>query len=76
MSEHIQKPKRKKRIQVNILIRMVLSFIIAIAINDSKAIKDIKNKSQSERKQHHDEMEEQRRSLQREVRQQVLRLKR
>ncbi|EHS55970.1 sensor histidine kinase [Paenibacillus sp. Aloe-11] len=34
MSEYIQKPKRKKRIQVNILIRMVLSFIIAIAIND------------------------------------------
>ncbi|MEE4564201.1 HAMP domain-containing sensor histidine kinase [Paenibacillus polymyxa] len=34
MNEHIQKPKRKKRIQVNILIRMVLSLIIAIAIND------------------------------------------
>ncbi|SEK02514.1 sensor histidine kinase [Paenibacillus polymyxa] len=33
MNEHIQKPKRKKRIQVNILIRMVLSLIIAIAIN-------------------------------------------
>lgn len=42
----------------------------------SKAIKDIKNRSQSERKQHHDEMEEQRRSLQKKVRQQVLRLKR
>ncbi|MBP1173176.1 HAMP domain-containing protein [Paenibacillus sp. OT2-17] len=34
MNEHVQKSKRKKRIQVNILIRMVLSFIIAIAIND------------------------------------------
>ncbi|MGG4105724.1 HAMP domain-containing sensor histidine kinase [Paenibacillus lautus] len=33
MTEHGQKPKRKK-IQVNILIRMVLSLIIAIAIND------------------------------------------
>ncbi|MFE0557037.1 sensor histidine kinase [Paenibacillus sp. NPDC058910] len=33
MTEHGQKPKRKK-IQVNILIRMVLSLIIAMAIND------------------------------------------
>ncbi|MDN4080325.1 HAMP domain-containing sensor histidine kinase [Paenibacillus polymyxa] len=33
MNELIQKPKRKKRIQVNILIRMVLSLIIALAIN-------------------------------------------
>ncbi|ALP37452.1 hypothetical protein ASL14_15930 [Paenibacillus sp. IHB B 3084] len=42
----------------------------------SNAIKDVKNMSQSERKQHHDEMEEQHRSQQKEVRQQVLRLKR
>ncbi|MFM9278440.1 sensor histidine kinase [Paenibacillus jiagnxiensis] len=34
MNEHVQEPKRKKKIQVNILIRMVLSLIIAIAIND------------------------------------------
>ncbi|MGP0580110.1 hypothetical protein ACTP13_24330 [Paenibacillus peoriae] len=42
----------------------------------SNVIKDVKNKSQSERKQHHDEMEEQRRSQQKEVKKQVLRLKR
>ncbi|AUO07080.1 hypothetical protein NS115_01110 [Paenibacillus jamilae] len=42
----------------------------------SNAIKHIKNKSQRERKQHHDDMEEQRRSQQKEVRQQVLHLKR
>ncbi|MFB5266358.1 sensor histidine kinase [Paenibacillus enshidis] len=34
MNEHVQEPKRKHRIQVNILIRMVLSLIVAIAIND------------------------------------------
>lgn len=35
MNEHLQEPKRKKKIQINILIRIVLSLIIAIAINDS-----------------------------------------
>ncbi|OZB90704.1 cell wall metabolism sensor histidine kinase WalK [Paenibacillus sp. XY044] len=34
MNDHVQEPKRKKRIQVHILIRMVLSLIIATAIND------------------------------------------
>ncbi|MBP1173167.1 signal transduction histidine kinase [Paenibacillus sp. PvR133] len=35
MAEHVQKPKRKKRmIQVNILIRMMLSLIIATTINN------------------------------------------
>ncbi|WP_334071318.1 MULTISPECIES: HAMP domain-containing sensor histidine kinase [Paenibacillus] len=34
MTEHVQKPIRKKKIQVNILIRTVLSLIIAIASND------------------------------------------
>ncbi|MEC4567563.1 HAMP domain-containing sensor histidine kinase [Paenibacillus sp. CMAA1739] len=34
MNEHIQKSKQKKSIQVNILIRMVLSLIISTAINN------------------------------------------
>lgn len=34
MNEHGHDPKRKKKIQINILIRMVLSLIIATAIND------------------------------------------
>lgn len=34
MTEPVQKFKKKKRIQINILIRMLLSIIIAIAIND------------------------------------------
>ncbi|MEC0184787.1 HAMP domain-containing sensor histidine kinase [Paenibacillus peoriae] len=34
MTEHVQKPKRQKRIQVNILIRLVISMIIALTINN------------------------------------------
>lgn len=34
MTEQLQRPKRTKRIQVNILVRMLLSYIIAIVIND------------------------------------------
>lgn len=35
MNEHVQKPKRQKKIQVNILIRMMISLIIAVTINNS-----------------------------------------
>lgn len=35
MTKHVQKPKRQKKIQVNILIRMMISLIIAVTINNS-----------------------------------------
>lgn len=34
MTEHVQKPKRKKRIQMDILLRMIISLVISICISD------------------------------------------
>lgn len=34
MTEPVEKPKRKKRIQLNILLRMILSLVISISISD------------------------------------------